>query len=79
MVVGVSSSIPVTGERSTSDDVEVDVGTTEGEPSIDVAASRKSYLPTCSEIVVTTRLKFASSTTLYLFFYALGTMTCYFY
>lgn len=47
MAAGASSSILVTGERTTTDGAEIDVGTAKGDPSIDVAGSGKLNPPTC--------------------------------
>lgn len=47
MVVGASSSIPVTGEMSTTKGAEIDVCTTESDPSTVAAGSEKSNPPTC--------------------------------
>lgn len=41
MVVGASSSVPVIGDSSTTDCAQVDLGTTKGDPSDDLASSSK--------------------------------------
>lgn len=47
IATGAFSSIPVTSERSTTDGVDIYVGTTEGDPSTNIAGYGKSDLPTC--------------------------------
>ena len=47
IVVRASSSRPETSERSTTDGVDIYVGTTEGDPSTNIAGYGKSDLPTC--------------------------------
>ena len=47
MVAGASSSTPVIGERSTTSGAEIELGTTEGDPSKTVTGSGKLDTPTC--------------------------------
>lgn len=69
---GASSSISTTGERSTTDGAEMDVGTTEGDPSTAVAGYRKSDPPTCGGIFGAMRLRFALPTTMCVCFFYIG-------
>lgn len=47
MAIGASTSIPLTVEMSTTDCVEIFVGTTEADPSTDVVGSTKPDPSTC--------------------------------
>lgn len=46
MVTGAFSSVLVIADRSTTDGADVNVGTTEGHPSVYLAGSEKLYKPT---------------------------------
>ena len=46
IIVGESSSVPATGERSTIDGAEIDMGTIKGVPNDDLVGSGKPDPPT---------------------------------